>query len=257
MAKRFPDPRSILITGASSGIGEGLALAYAAPGRRLALSGRDRERLEGVAERCAGTGAEVEARVIDVADADAMQGWIDALDAARPLDLVIANAGVSAGSGGGGEDAAQTRRLFSVNVDGMINTVWPALPAMRQRGHGQFALLASMAAYRGLLTAPAYSATKAAVKAYGEALGPWLAGHGIGVSVICPGFVESRITATNRFPMPMLMDAGTAAAIIRARLARNAARISFPWPMALMAWTLATLPPALADPILARAPKKD
>ncbi|MCP5368126.1 MAG: SDR family NAD(P)-dependent oxidoreductase [Hyphomicrobiales bacterium] len=257
MTRRFTDPRSILVTGASSGIGRALALAYAGPGRHLALCGRDDGRLAAVAGACAAAGAAVTARVVDVTDAAATADWIAAAEAARPLDLVIANAGVSAGSGGRGEDAAQTRRLFATNIDGVVNTVWPALPPMRARGHGQVVLVASLAGYRGLPTAPAYSASKAAVKAWGEGLRPWLAGEGIGVTVVCPGFVESGITATNRFPMPMMMTAERAAALIRRRLARNPARLSFPWPLVLGAWLNAALPPALVDPVLARAPKKE
>jgi short-subunit dehydrogenase len=105
-------------------------------------------------------------------------------------------------------------------------------------------------------SAPAYSASKAAVRGYGEALRGALAPSGIRVSVICPGFVRSRMTDANPFPMPFLMDASRAARIIRRRLERNKARIAFPWPTYFAAWLMGTLPPALTDPLFRKLPRK-
>jgi short-subunit dehydrogenase len=249
-------PKSILITGASSGIGEALALDYAAPGVTLALSGRDARRLAGVAEACRAMGAAVEATAVDVTDRPAMERWLAAADARQPLDLVIANAGISGGTSGAGEGAAQTRRIFEINVTGLLNTVLPAIPPMRARGWGQIALMSSAASFRGMPSAPAYTASKAAVRAYGEALRGVLAPAGIRVSVICPGFVRSRITHANRFPMPLLMDAERAARIIRRGLARDRARIAFPFPTYFAIWLLGALPPGLTDPLVRRLPKK-
>lgn len=249
-------PRSIVITGASSGIGEALAVGYAGPGISLALTGRDQHRLDKVADRCRNAGATVIAGIVDSADRAAMAAWLSAVDAAVPVDLVIANAGISAGTGGGVETEEQARRILSVNLDGVLNTIHPLLPAMRARRRGQIALMASQAGFRGLPGAPAYCASKAAVRVYGEALRGDLAGEGIGVSVICPGFVKSRMTAVNRFPMPFLMDSEQAARAIRRGLERNAARIAFPWPMAAAVWLLALLPPGWTDAALARAPRK-
>lgn len=250
------DPRSIVITGASSGIGESLARLYAAPGVTLALTGRDRERLEAVAEACRGQGAAVTASVIDVTDRAGMADWLHGVDRAEPVDLVIANAGVSAGTGRVGETEEQARFIFDVNLTGVLNSVHPLLPAMRRRRRGQIAIVASLAGFRGMPGAPAYSASKAAVRVYGEALRGELAGDGVEVSVVCPGFVRSRMTARNPFPMPFLMDGEPAARIIRAGLARNRGRISFPWPTAAAVWLLAALPPGLTDRLLRAAPKK-
>jgi len=249
-------PRSIVITGASSGIGEALAAGYAGPGISLALTGRDQDRLDKVADCCRNAGATVIAGIVDSADRAAMAAWLAAVDATAPVDLVIANAGISAGTGGGVETEEQARRILSVNLDGVLNTIHPLLPAMRARRRGQIALMASQAGFRGLPGAPAYCASKAAVRVYGEALRGDLAGEGIGVSVICPGFVKSRMTAVNRFPMPFLMDSEQAARAIRRGLERNAARIAFPWPMAAAVWLLALLPPGWTDAALARAPRK-
>ena len=250
------NPRSIVITGASSGIGEELAYAYAAPGISLALTGRDAARLAASAERCRGRGALVETVVLDVGDRDAMAEWLAEVEARSPVDLVIANAGISAGTGKDIETEEQARHIFRVNVEGVLNTVHPLLPAMRRRGRGQIALMASQAAFRGLPGAPAYCASKAAVRVYGESLRGDLAGEGIEVSVICPGFVKSRMTAGNRFPMPFLMETDRAAQVIKRGLERNRARISFPRPMAAFVWLLALIPPGWTDPLLRAAPKK-
>ncbi|MGB0671005.1 MAG: SDR family NAD(P)-dependent oxidoreductase [Rhodospirillales bacterium] len=250
--------RSVIITGASSGIGAALARLYAKPGRSLALTGRDGPRLEAVAADCRALGAEVESQLIDVADRGPMTAWITERDAVVPTDLVIANAGISGGTGGsaGGETEEQTRRLFATNLGGVHNTVLPLIEPMRRRGRGQIALMASLAAYRGFASAPAYCATKAAVKVWGEGLRPWLAEDGVKVSVICPGFVESRITDANSFPMPLLMPADKAARIIARGLERNRPRIAFPWPMVALVQLTALLPPALLEPLMRRLPKK-
>ena len=252
----FNRPRSILITGASSGLGAGLARAYAAPGVTLALGGRDAARLAAVATACRDTGAEAETQTVDVLDRAALSDWIVAADERAPLDLVIANAGISAGTGGAGESEDQTRRIMAINVDGAIDTVLPAVARMRARQHGQVAVMASLAAFRGFPGAPAYCASKAAVRVWGEALRGHLHRDGIGVSVICPGYVETPLTAVNDFPMPMLMSAERAAGIIQRGLARNRARIAFPWPMYALVRLIAALPSTVSDRLLRRLPKK-
>lgn len=249
-------PRAILITGASSGIGEALALSYAAPGVLLALTGRDTARLDAVVSACRAQGATVAAATINAADASGMEAWIAEIDATRPIDLVIANAGISAGTGGGTEGADQTRQILRVNIEGVINTVLPLVPRMAARGRGQIALMSSMASFRGMPGAAAYSASKAFVRVWGEALRLELAPSGVSVSVICPGFVVSRITAANKFTMPLLMPASRAAGIIRRGLARNQARIAFPWRIYAAVWLLAALPATLVDPLFARLPRK-
>lgn len=249
-------PRSILITGASSGIGAALAKEYAAPDVYLALSGRDTERLSEVAAACRTAGATVRSLALDVTNRAAVEEWIACVDREQSLDLVVANAGISGGTAAGGEAAEQARAIFRTNVDGVLNTVHAAVYAMRLRGRGQIAIVSSLAAFRGYPGAPAYSASKAAVRVYGEALRGALVPEGIGVSVVCPGYVRSGMTATNAFPMPMLMDADRAAGIIRRGLVKNQARIAFPWPVYAVAWMFGVLPLWLIDPFMARLPRK-
>lgn len=248
--------RSILITGASSGLGAALAREYAAAGVFLHLGARRGDLLAQLAAECRAKGAEVGIASIDVADAAAMAAWLLAADSGRPLDLVIANAGISGGTHGGPESAEQTRAVFRVNVDGVLNTILPILPRLAARGSGQIGIMASLAGHRGFPGAPAYCASKAAVKVWGEGLRGEMAASNVGVSVIMPGFVVTPMTAVNDFPMPFLMQAERAAAIIRKGLAANRARIAFPWPMAFIAWALGALSPALTDRLLRAAPKK-
>ncbi len=247
---------SILITGGSSGLGEALARSLARPGTFLALTGRDAGRLSGLAEACRLQGAEVLDAAIDVRDRAQMAEFVAKADSIRPLDLVVANAGVSAGTQGGSEGAEQTRAIFAVNVDGVINTVMPALDAMAPRDKGQVAIISSLAGFRGLPGAPAYCASKAAVRVWGEALRPDWQRRGIKVNVVCPGYVTTRMTAKNDFPMPFLMPAEKAARIILGGLKRDRARIAFPWPMYAAIRLVAAIPPVLLDPLLRRLPRK-
>lgn len=251
-------PAHILITGASSGIGAALAKIYAVPGARLTLGGRSRERLEDVAHSCRAKGAEVAATCIDVTDREAMRAWITAADDAMALDLVIANAGISGGTGGSeaAEPAQQVRLIFDVNLNGVLNTVEPALPRMAARGRGQIALMSSLAAFSGWPGAPAYSASKGAVRLYGEALRGRMAGKGVKINVICPGFIRTPMTAVNNYPMPFLMDPDRSAKIIRAGLAKNRGRIAFPWPNYFLAGFFGLLPHCISIKLMARLPEK-
>lgn len=253
------NPRSIVITGASSGIGEALALHYArGEGISLALTGRDVDRLSDVAERCRVIGAHVTAKVIDVTQRAEMESWLHAVDQKNPVDLVIANAGVSAGTGGvlSGEPANQVRHVFDVNLMGVLNTVLPLQDKMVERGRGQIAIMSSLAGYRGWPGAPAYCGSKAAVRVYGEALRGSLRNKNIMVSVICPGFVTTRMTEKNDFPMPFIIDSSCAARYIARDLKHNKGRIAFPALTAFFAWFFMVLPDFLVQIILRYSPKK-
>lgn len=238
--KRFS---SIVITGASSGIGEALAVDYAAPGVALALTGRDAARLEVVAAACCAKGATVVADTVDVVEREKLASWLTAFDDAHPVDLLIANAGVSIDKDNSSlDDFSVIRKTFDINVGGVLNTVEPLLSRLMARGRGQIAIVSSLASFIGLPYSASYNASKAAVRVWGESIRYVLRKSGIGVSVVCPGFVVSRMTANAPFPMPFLMSAARASAIIRRGLERNHARIAFPIGTKAAVWFGQALP---------------
>lgn len=241
-----------LITGASSGIGAALAIESARRGGRLFICGRDKARLDAVAGKCRDLGATVRADIVDVADEAATRRWLESCDAESPIDRVFANAGVSTGE----ETEANVRQTFAVNVGGTVNTVLPVIELFRRRGRGQIVITASIAGYGPLKACPSYAATKSCLKTWGLSLRGALAREGIRVSVVCPGFVRSRITDKNMCPMPFFMEAEKAAAIILTRADRNTGLIAFPWPMRLASWGLSILPQRLNELVGRVLPKK-
>jgi short-subunit dehydrogenase len=245
---------SIVITGASSGIGEALALDYAAPGVALALTGRDAQRLEAVAEACRAKGATVSADAVDVVDRTRLAAFLTAFDDAHPVDLILANAGVSIDKDNSSlHDFSIIRKTFEVNVDGVFNTIEPLLDRLRARRRGQIGIVASLASFIGLPYSASYNGSKAAVRVWGESIRYVLKKDGIGVSVVCPGFVISRITVSAPFPMPFLMSAARASAIIRLGLARNKPRIAFPIGTKAGVWLGSVLPGGLTARLLGAA----
>lgn len=237
--------RSIVITGASSGIGAALVADYAGPDVSFLLIGRDGPRLDAVAEAARKAGARTTTALVDVTEDDAMRAAILAHDDASPVDLVIANAGVSAS--GMPEPQGQARRVIEVNVFGVLNTVEPLIPRMIARGAGRIALVSSIAALRPLGDLPSYSASKAAVRAYGQAIRSKLRGAGVSVTVICPGFVTTPMTARHIGFKPFETPAPRAAAIMRRAIEARRGALTFPWPLAVLTFLGNRLPPALSD----------
>jgi short-subunit dehydrogenase len=247
-------PRSILITGASSGIGRALALAYAEQGTRLALIGRNEQRLNETAEAAMAKGADVGIAQLDVRDRDGMLAWIAAQDAARPFDLAIANAGITTGLSGEGlsEDPEAVRGLLATNLMGVLNTVEPLIAPMCGRGRGQLAFIGSIAGLRGLPYSPAYSASKAAVHAYAESLRGQLERRGVLVSLVIAGFVKTPLNDSIVAAKPLEISDVKAAEIIKRGLARGKATIAFPLALYFAARFARILPPRLVDRLFAQ-----
>jgi short-subunit dehydrogenase len=250
---RLANPESVLITGATGGIGTALSEAYATANRTLVLQGRNGEKLDALAERCRQRGAIVEVERLDLRDTHALTSWLAALSDRLPIDLAIVNAGVTGniGTNGDGETWTKIDEIIDVNLRAALATVDALLPRMRARGSGQIALISSLSAYFGLPLTPSYCASKAALKAYGEALRGWLAPEGIAVNVVLPGFVESNMSRQFPGPKAFVVAPERAAQTILRGLAADRARISFPFPMNLGLWSLAAMPPALSLKILA------
>ena len=240
----------ILVTGASSGIGAALARRYAGPGVRVTLMGRNRDRLDAVAQACRTRGAETAIGVCDVRDAQAMQYFIESADAQLPIAVVIANAGLGGKqviAGPSGEAADIARAIFEINVMGVVNTIVPLLPRLVARGKGHVAIMSSLAAFVPLPEAPVYSASKAALRIYGGALRRLLAPRNVCVSVVCPGFVDTPMSASLTGPRPLLWSTERAANAIVAGLARGKEEICFPWQLSMLAKLCTHLPPALVQ----------
>jgi len=215
----------------------------------LNLQGRNAERLEKVAAACEAQGAQVVTTLLDLRDFAALRLWLEELG---PLDLLIINAGVNTHVGPNGEPEPwnEVEALLDVNLKAAMMIVHAVLPALRAQNSGQIALISSLAGYFGLPVTPSYSASKAALKAYGEALRGWLGPEGILVNVVMPGYVRSPMCDDMPGPKPFLWSPDRAARAIRRGLERDKARISFPFPLNWGTWWLSVLPAGISIQLL-------
>lgn len=245
----------IFITGASSGIGEALAQHYAASGAVIGLVARRALQLRAIADSLPGTTA---CYPLDVTDAGALRAAGEDFMARFGVpDIVIASAGVSVGTlTECAEDLDAIRRVMDVNVFGMAATFAPFVHAMRLAGGGRLVGIASVAGIRGLPGAEAYSASKAAAIAYLESLRLEMRGSGVRVVTLCPGYIETPMTAVNPYRMPFLLPAPEAARRFARVIARGTSYAVVPWPMGIVAKLLRLLPNALYDQLFAGAPRK-
>ncbi|MGZ8190182.1 MAG: SDR family NAD(P)-dependent oxidoreductase [Methylococcaceae bacterium] len=248
----YIEPEVVLITGATGAIGGALAQYYAKPGVHLILQGRNDILLNEIAAGCTTRGATVSRLTMDLRDTPALQQTLAEIAASRLPDLVIANAGmnINAGADHQGESWQDIEALLDLNIKSTFALVNSLIPAMRQRGSGQIALMSSLAAFYGLPVTPSYCASKAALKTYGEALRGGLARDGIKVNVIMPGYVKSAMCDAMPGPKIFLWPPEKAARVIAKGLAKNHPRISFPFPLNFGTWLLSVMPPALSGRIL-------
>ena len=247
--------RRVLITGASSGIGAALARQYAGADTVLGLVARRRTELDALAAALPGR---TEVFALDVADAAALQDAAAAFATAHGApDLVIANAGISVGTAADDPaDVAKLRRVLEVNVCGLAATLAAFAPSMRARGSGTLVGIASVAGFRGLPGAGAYSASKAAAISWLESLRTELRGSGVSVVTVCPGYIDTPMTRVNRYRMPFLLSADEAARRIARAIEAKRRLAVIPWQMALVSMLLRAAPGWLYDRFAARAPRK-
>ena len=247
----------VFITGASSGIGEALAVYYAGKGATLGLAARRADVLEALNRRLGGGHA---CYALDLADAPALHDAAgDFIARFGAPDIVIANAGVSAGTlSEYEEDLEVFRRVMDTNVYGMAATFAPFIAAMQAAGGENRRLvgIASVAGIRGLPGAEAYSASKAAAIAYLESLRLEMRPCGIKVVTIAPGYIETPMTAVNPYKMPFLLPADQAAERFASAIERAVSYTVIPWPMGVVAKLLRALPNWLYDRLFTSAPRK-
>ena len=245
----------IVISGASSGLGMALARHYLESGASVAAFARRGEILQELAADFPGR---VLCYALDVCDAMAVQQAASDLVARFGCpDLVIANAGVSIGTlTEYAEDIDTFQQVMDINVMGMVKTFQPFVAAMRTAQTGTLVGIASVAGFRGLPGASAYSASKAAAISYLESLRVELRGSGVKVVTICPGYIRSPMTAINPYPMPFMLEAGDAAKRMAKAIERQSACVVIPWQMNLVGYMLKALPPWIFDRLFVNAPRK-
>ena len=247
--------RRIFITGASTGIGEALARHYAGAQTEIGLLARRRDLLDKLAASLPGRTAVYAA---DITDVPAIQAAAeDYLRRFGTPGLVIANAGISVGTRGDEiQDVDKLRCVLDVNVAGLAATLAAFAPAMRAAGAGTLCGIASVAGFRGLPGAGAYSASKAAAIAWLESLRAELGGSGVSVVTICPGYIDTPLTRVNRYRMPFIISADNAARRFARAIEAKRRLAVIPWQMALVSLVLRALPGWLYDRLTARAPRK-
>lgn len=244
---------TLVVTGASSGLGAAIAQSYAEPGTVLGLIGRNTDRLEKVATICRQRGALVEVGSIDVRNTAGLTKWLQDFDDCHAIEILVANAGIANEvSPSGARELLAAISILDVNLNGAVATVMAVADRMRGRRRGQLVLMSSLAGIRPLPDMPVYGASKAGLISYGNALRGQLRHDGVKVTVICPGFVETPMSAQHRGPRPLLMTTDQAVRHIRKAIERGASMTSFPMSLALGLHLLALLPAAVADRIIDR-----
>ncbi len=243
----------VMITGASSGIGRGLALNLAGRGAVVGLLARRKEQLDEIVNEIQMNGGKATALPVDVQDEAAVRAAANQLRAELgPIDILIANAGIAGSSDVAQLKAADVARVINVNVLGVVNSVAAVIPEMIERGSGQLVAISSLAAYRGLPKSAAYCASKAAVSAFFESLRLDLKPRGVDVTIIHPGFIKTPLTAGRQAQMPFLLELDEAVEkIVRAIEARRKS-YAFPWQLATIVRLGMIMPNFLYDQISRR-----
>ncbi|MEX2286444.1 MAG: SDR family NAD(P)-dependent oxidoreductase [Planctomycetaceae bacterium] len=242
-----------IVTGASSGIGRGVAFALAAQGCKLGLIARREEQLREVAREIEQAGGTAAYCAADVTDRHQVLSAIARLrEQLGPIDLLVANAGLGTPDRFDPLSVDDFEAMVRVNYLGVVYAIEAVLPEMLARGRGHLAAVSSQGAYKGMPGSAGYCASKAAVSTFMESLRIELRNRGIAVTTICPGFVRTEMTAKNAFYMPGLLDADEAGRQIVRALERQKKVYNFPWQTTLLMKAVRWLP----DWLLARFPRK-
>jgi short-subunit dehydrogenase len=244
----------IIITGASSGLGEALALHYASNNNELVLIARREEKLNDVAARCRNIGAGVETIVADVADFEQIRE-IGKVLAQEPIDRIILNAGMSLGHGGKISSFEEFYHLMSVNFLSVHALLEPIIPKLVEQKSGEIVFISSLASLISMPSSVAYSTSKRALNAYSEGLRYQLMGRGIEVMTILPGFIDSEMTQKNSFKMPFFLSTEAGVARIVRAIDKKKRFYPFPLRFTLMIRLLLLLPQPLRDFIVKSAYK--
>ena len=225
--------KSVLITGASSGIGHGLALELAKRGARVGVLARRKELLDEIVGDIKRDGGKAAALMANVQDAAAVRAAVETFETELgPTDVLIANAGVGATNDAAELNAGEVAKVIGVNVIGVANSVAAVVPGMVARGRGQLVAISSLAAYRGLPKSAAYCGSKAAVSAFFESLRLDLQAKGVDVTIIHPGFIKTPLTSGRHAQMPFLMELDDAVKKIVRAIEKRRKSYSFPWQLA-------------------------
>ncbi|HVF22828.1 MAG TPA: SDR family NAD(P)-dependent oxidoreductase [Pyrinomonadaceae bacterium] len=252
MAKNWNN-KTVFITGASSGIGKGLALEIAARGGRLGLLARREDVLKEIVDEITSRKGNAIAVAADVRDSKAVRAAADRLRAELgPIDVMIANAGIGVTNPAAQLDPEQFAQVIDINVIGAANSVAAVVPDMVERGSGQLVAISSLAGYRGLAKSAAYCASKAALSSFFESLRIDLRHTGVTVTIIHPGFIKTPLTAGREAKMPYLMELDDAVKKIVTAIEKGKKSYAFPWQLATVVRAGMIMPIAMYDWIAER-----
>ncbi|MEO5860090.1 MAG: SDR family NAD(P)-dependent oxidoreductase [Pyrinomonadaceae bacterium] len=247
--------KAIFLTGASSGIGEALAVALASRGAVLGLVARRQEMLKGLASRCEKAGGKAKVLAADVTDAAAIS---EAANSFRKefgkIDILIANAGIGGNDDKTrGYDPESVKKVVDINLLGAVNAIYAVVPDMIERGSGQLVAISSLAGFRGLPKSAAYSASKAGMTAFFESVRLDVANKGVSVTIIQPGFIRTPLTSGRANKMPFLMELDDAIPHFVNAIEKRKRFAAFPWQLATFVRAGKFMPAWLYDRIASRA----
>ncbi len=250
--------KSVLITGASSGIGAFLARDLVRRGARVGLLARRKDRLEALVEEIEGVGGQAAWAVADVTDTYALAGALSALNAELGgTDVIVANAGYGRPDPPHKFKPGAAIVMYDTNLFGMLRVIDWVLPRFLEAGKGHIVGVASVASYAGMTNSAAYCGSKAAMRVHLQSLRVSLASHGIAVTTICPGFIKSELTEKNKFPMPFIWETERAARYVGDAIERRRGEVVFPWQMRWLKQVLVRwLPVAVLEGVLRRGARR-